>query len=147
MENTTITKIVETDYESLVDLFQEMAEFQGVPEKMKNSLEQMENEKECINGFVAKNDEGKIIGYAVCFFAYFTWIGKSLYMDDLYVRDEYRGQGIGSNLVDAVITYAKEEKCNKLRWQVGKWNKGAIKFYEKLGVEVNKDEMNCDLIF
>ena len=107
----------------------------------------MHKEKELINCLVAETESKEIVGYVVYFFAYYTWFGKSLYMDDLYVKDTFRGKGIGSSLINAVINFARKEDCHKLRWQVSGWNKPAIEFYKKLGATIDDVERNCDLIF
>lgn len=140
-----IEKITESDFEALVALFQEFALFEKLPEKMTNSVDRMKTEKDYIQGFTAKDKDGKIVAYVTCFFGYYTWTGKSLYMDDLYVRESYRGKGLGTRLINEVIALAKQEDCCKLRWQVSNWNDPAIKFYENLGAEINRVEMNCDL--
>ena len=105
----------------------------------------METESEFIHGFVVVNESAAIIGYVTYFYAYYTWIGKSMYMDDLYVKQDYRGKGIGTKLINKVIEKAKTDKCNKLRWQVAEWNKPAIDFYKNLGAIVDSVESNCDL--
>ncbi|HMM01347.1 MAG: GNAT family N-acetyltransferase [Dysgonomonas sp.] len=145
--NIDIQPIKESDFEELVSLFLEFATFEKLPEKMTNSAGQMLKEKDYFHGFVARDGDGSIIGYATYFFAYYTWTGKSLYMDDLYVRQTYRGKGIGTRLINAVIAYAKEECCNGLRWQVSEWNHPAITFYKSLGATINEVERNCDLLF
>ena len=144
--NVTLRKIEETDFTDLIALFHEFAAFEKHSEKMINSVAQMSSEKAHINGFVAVNEAHEIIGYATCFFAYFTWIGKSMYMDDLYVKPEFRGQGIGTRLINSVIELAKTEQCKKLRWQVSEWNQPAIDFYKSLGADISPVESNCDLI-
>jgi GNAT superfamily N-acetyltransferase len=143
----TIRKIEESDYLVLISLFKEFALFEKLPEKMTNSVEQMLREKEYLTGFVAVNDADEILGYATYFFGYYTWIGKSLYMDDLYVRPNFRGAGVGTKLINEVIAFAKAEKCKKLRWQVSEWNQPAIDFYKSLGANVDAVESNCDLVF
>jgi len=143
----TISPITEKDFEDLVFLFKEFATFEKMPDLMKNSVEKMIKEKDLLKGFTARDEKVNLAGYVTYFFAYYTWVGKSLYMDDLYVREQYRGKGIGSQLINKVISLAKTEDCNRLRWQVSNWNHPAIKFYESLGAEINKTEMNCDLIF
>jgi len=143
--NIKIRSIISTDYESLINLFKEFAEFEKLPELMTNTTAKMQAEQEYINGFVAVNEKNKVIAYATYFFAYFTWVGKSLYMDDLYVKQEYRGTGIGTKLINKVIEKAKTEKCARLRWQVSDWNKPAIKFYESLGAKISPIESNCDM--
>jgi len=145
--NIIIKPITEDDFEELVSLFQEFATFEKLPDRMINSVKKMRNEKEYLKGFTARDENGDLAGYVTYFYAYYTWVGKSLYMDDLYVREKYRVQGIGSLLINKVISLAGDEGCNKLRWQVSNWNHPAIKFYEALGAEINKTEMNCDLIF
>lgn len=67
-------------------------------------------------------------------------------MDDLYVKPEFRINGIGTKLINKVIEFAKDSKCHKLRWQVSKWNKPAIDFYKKIGATIDYIERNCDLI-
>ena len=139
-----IRPIAKADYKELISMFNEFATFQKMPEKMVNSVEQMTDESDYLNGFVVENDSGELIGYATYFYAYFTWIGKSLYMDDLYVKPDYRRQGLGQNLIDSVISKAKLDKCKKVRWQVSKWNQNAIDFYKSLGATVDNIESNCD---
>ena len=143
----TIRKIEEHDFPILIALFNEFALFEKLPEKMTNSVEQMLEEKDYLTGFVAMNNADEILGYVTYFFGYYTWIGKSLYMDDLYVRQDFRGAGVGTKLINEVIAFAKAEKCKKLRWQVSEWNQPAIDFYKSLGAAVDDVESNCDLIF
>lgn len=145
MDNYRICPIEEEDFNQLIELFKAFASFEKVPERMINSVERMKEEALFFNGFVVKNNRNRICGYATYFFAYYTWTGKSLYMDDLYVHPSYRGQGLGSMLIQKVISLAKETKCHKLRWQVSEWNEPAIKFYESLGASIDHIEMNCDL--
>lgn len=144
--NFKIETIQESDFETLVSLFSEFAAFENLSDMMTNSLEQMREEKEFLKGFVAKDDDNNIIGYTTFFFTYFTWVGKSLYMDDLYVRKPYRGKGVGSALISKVKAFAEENGCKKLRWQVSNWNEPAIKFYEAFGATINRVEMNCDIV-
>jgi len=142
-----IRQITESDFPVLISLFREFALFEKLPDKMTNSVEQMLVERDYLTGFVAVNSEGEILGYATYFFGYYTWIGKSLYMDDLYVRPDFRGTGIGTKLINEVIAFAKAENCKKLRWQVSEWNQPAIDFYKSLGANVDAVESNCDLLF
>lgn len=143
---TQIRPITTNDFDILIELFNEFARFQKMPEKMINSAKQMRKEQAYLNVFVAVQDN-KVVGYVTYFFAYYTWVGKSLYMDDLYVRPNFRKKGIGSLLINGVISTAKKEGCKKLRWQVSGWNTPAIDFYKSLGAQVDAVESNCDLVF
>lgn len=147
MQDIKIEAIGEEHFTDLVALFLEFATFQKAADKMKNSEEQMFREKEHIRGFVAKNENDTIVGYVTCFYAYYTWVGKSLYMDDLYITPQYRGKGLGARLLKHVISFAKEQRCNRLRWQVTDWNTPAIEFYKTMGAEICSNENNCDIIF
>lgn len=144
--NITIREIKADDFTGLITLFTEFATFEKTPEKMANTVDRMIVEQEFFNGFVALNDSEEIVGYVTHFFAYYTWIGKSLYMDDLYVKEEFRGHGIGTELINKVIEYAKTTNCQKVKWQVSEWNKPAIEFYKSLGASIDSVESNCDLL-
>ena len=134
----------EKDFPVLLGLIKDLATFERAPQEVKNSLEQMKRERESFGFFVAEED-GKILASAVYFFAYYTWVGKSLYLDDLYVRPEYRRKRVGTLLLGRVFELAKQENCKRLRLQVLDWNKDAIAFYEKHGGVISGEWLNCDL--
>jgi GNAT superfamily N-acetyltransferase len=136
----------ESDFSQILDLFQEFAEFEKTPDAMNNSLERMMREKDLFHCYVAETQGGEIVGFATHFFAYYTWIGKSLYLDDLFVKPDYRGNGLGTLLINKVIDYAKESQCHKLVWQVSDWNKPAIEFYKSLGAEISNTQRDCELV-
>lgn len=60
--------------------------------------------------------------------------------------EKYRGNGLGSKLIVEVIEMAKRENCNKVKWQVSKWNQQAIEFYKSKWAEIDDVEINCELI-
>lgn len=143
--NFIIREITDTDYKDLLVLFQEFADFQNSSDKMVNTLEQMEKDKDLFSGFIVKDEEDNLAAYLVYFYFYSTWSGKILYLEDIYVRKQYQNKGIGSQLIRRTIDIAKREGCRKMRWQVSNWNTNAIRFYESLGAEIDKVEMNCNL--
>jgi GNAT superfamily N-acetyltransferase len=133
----------EEDFPVIMGLIKDLATFEKAPHAVKNSVEQMRREKESFDFFVAE-ENGKILGTAIYFFAYYTWVGKSLYLDDLYVKPDSRGKKIGSMLLRKVFELAKQENCKRLRWQVLDWNKDAIALYEKCGAAISNEWLNCD---
>jgi GNAT superfamily N-acetyltransferase len=135
----------ESDFTQLLELFKEFAEFEKQPDSVTNSVDRMMKESDLLKCFVAETNDKRIAGYATYFFTYYTWLGKCLYMDDLYVKPEFRAKGIGKRLMNSVIDFAKSSGCHKLRWQVSKWNKPAVEFYQGLGVTIDDIERNCDL--
>jgi GNAT superfamily N-acetyltransferase len=144
--STTIRNIKPGDFPDLISMFREFALFQKEPEKMINTVNQMNADQELVTGFVAETDTGEIVAYVTYFFTYHTWSGKSMYMDDLYVRATYRSAGIGAELVNKVIEKARNIQCRSLRWQVSNWNQPAADFYQRLGATINSSESNCLLI-
>jgi GNAT superfamily N-acetyltransferase len=144
----TIRKATETDIPAIHELIKEFAFFQKTPEKVFVTPQQMKEDKDLFQCFIAEETHThKIVGFASFFFAYYSWSGKALYLDDLYVTEKFRGQNIGSMLMNSVIDFAKYNNCKKLRWQVSNWNTNAHIFYKKLGAAIDATEINCDLVF
>jgi len=79
--------------------------------------------------------EGQAAGYAIIFGYYSTWAGPGLFLEDLFVREAFRGRGIGKALLAAVARIAIDEKCYGIHWEVLDWNKSAIEFYKTLGAK------------
>jgi GNAT superfamily N-acetyltransferase len=143
--NINIRNSTPQDFPSILSLVKELATYQGTPEKVLNTVEQMQAEQQYFRCLVAEDDNKEIIGIASYFFAYYTWVGKSLYLDDLYVKQSRRGQKAGTALLNAIIQIAKQEDCKRLRWLVSDWNKPALEFYEKIGAEIDHEPCTCDI--
>src|ERR1043166_1541180 len=78
--------------------------------------------------------DGQPAGYASFFYFYSTFQGRpALFLEDLFVLDQFRGKGIGKSLLASVAKLAIELECFGLRWEVLDWNRPAIEFYERLG--------------
>lgn len=143
-----IRRSTETDIPAIFLLLKEFTSFQKTPEKLCVTEQQMKEDKDLFQCFVAEDTLSKnIIGYACFSLIYYSWSGKALYLDDLYVKENSRGKNAGSLLMKHVIDFAKANNCKKMRWQVSNWNKDAQVFYKKLGAEIDDTEINCDLIF
>lgn len=140
----TIRKSKDEDFPAILSLIKELAAYVNSPEKVTNSVEQMKNEKAYFECLVAETEEKEIIGIALYFFAYYSLNGKSLYLDDLYIKETFRGQKIGTHLLQKIFEIAKIENCTRVRWQVLSRNKKAVEFYKKFGAVFNNEEINCD---
>ena len=141
----TIRPANEMDFPEIFSLITEFSVFQGTPEKVSITVDQMQENKELFNCLVAETKDKHIVGFASFIFAYYSWSGKALYLDDLYVKETFRNQAIGKMLFDAVLVYAKNNHCNKMRWLVSKWNTNAIGFYKSIGANIDETELTCDL--
>ena len=84
--------------------------------------------------------DGKPAGFALFFYNYSTWLGRpGLYLEDVFVRPEFRGQGIGKGLLLYLARLAVQKNCGRFQWQVLDWNTPSIRFYESLGASVMKE--------
>jgi GNAT superfamily N-acetyltransferase len=142
--NINIRQAREEDFPAILSLIKELAAFEKSPDKVTNSVEQMKKEKHLFECFVAETESGEIIGMALYFFAYYTWVGKSLYLEDIYVREPFRRSKIGSALLKKIFEVARAEECKRVRWQVLNWNKSAIQMYIKNGAEIDGEWLNCN---
>jgi GNAT superfamily N-acetyltransferase len=88
---------------------------------------------------LAENDE-RPVGFALFFHNFSTFLGRpGIYLEDLFVIPEHRGQGIGRMLLAHLARLAVERGCGRLEWAVLDWNRDAIQFYERLGARPNSD--------
>lgn len=85
-------------------------------------------------------EEEKEIGFALFFHNFSTFLGRAgIYLEDLYVRPEYRGKGYGKAILKKLASVAEERGCGRLEWWCLDWNKPSIDFYLSLGAEPMND--------
>ena len=95
-------------------------------------------ERPSAEAIVAEYD-GQGVGFALYFPSYSTFSGRQkLYLEDLYVKPDFRGHGIGKALLAALAEIAKVRGYARMEWSVLDWNEPAIRFYESLGAEIQK---------
>jgi len=83
---------------------------------------------------------GRAVGFALYFFTYSTFLGRpSLYLEDLFVLPEERGNGAGRALLRALAKVAVRRGCGRMEWTVLDWNRPAIGFYRRLGAKLHKE--------
>lgn len=146
MKNNTLSiKTAELgDIDAVYALNQEFARLYQAEDKLTLTQEQLQQDYQ-LNHFdcrIAVIDE-QIIGFTSFFTAYYTWVGKCLYLDDLFVTQTHRSQGIGEALLDDVIAIAKAADCKRVVWQVSDWNKKAQQFYQAKNATLVVGEINC----
>ena len=85
-------------------------------------------------------EEDKEVGFALFFHNFSTFLGRAgIYLEDLYVKPEYRGKGYGKALLKKLASLAVERGCGRLEWWCLDWNKPSIDFYHSLGAEPMSD--------
>jgi len=139
----SIRQATEDDFPSILALINELAVFEKAPEQVTNSIELMRKEKDFFHCFVAETSEKEVVGMALYYFVYYTWVGKSLYLDDIFVKENFRKHKIGTSLLRKVFEIARKEDCKRVRWQVLNWNQSAIEMYKKCGAVIDKEWWNC----
>lgn len=84
--------------------------------------------------------EGRPAGFALFFHSFSTFLGRpGIYLEDLFVRPEHRGRGVGVRLLSELARLAVERGCGRLEWSVLDWNEPAIGFYRALGAQAQDD--------
>lgn len=137
-----IRKAEKPDLPEILGLIKELAAFEKEPDAVEVDIEDLEKEgfgpKPLFTCFVAEV-QGKIEGMALIYYRYSTWKGRTVHLEDLIVRENKRGTGLGSALYKKVIEYAKEQGVKRTEWVVLDWNTPAIDFYRRSGATVLTD--------
>lgn len=138
MENL-IRESKREDLPQILELINELAEFEKEPEAVEVTVQDLEKEgfgeNPLFTCFVAELN-GKIEGMALVYYRYSTWKGRTVHLEDLIVRKQQRGTGLGSALYKRVINFALEKGVKRCEWVVLDWNQPAIDFYKRSGATV-----------
>ncbi len=135
------------DLPEALDLIRELAIYEKAPGEVDLTLEQFEKDgfgETPLFGMYVAVQSNKIEGIALFYYRYSTWKGKTLFLEDIVVKQNQRGNGMGKALFDKVIERAKNENCRRMSWQVLDWNEPAINFYKKYGAKMNGEWLNCN---
>lgn len=136
-DNLHVDAATESDVPLILQLIRELAEFEHLAHEVTASEESLRNglfgERPYAEVFIARQGE-EPVGFALFFHNFSTFVGKAgIYLEDLFVRREFRGQGVGEALLRRVAQTAVERACGRYEWAVLNWNQRAIDFYRKLG--------------
>ncbi|MBI2420070.1 MAG: GNAT family N-acetyltransferase [Ignavibacteriales bacterium] len=149
MPRTTIRTAVKEDVPLILSFIKEIAEFENLSHQVTADIATLEQElfsgqpsAEVLLLFV---DE-KPAAYAVYFHNFSTFLGKKgLYLEDIYVKPEYRQHGFGRKLFKHIVQIAVERNCGRMEWAVLDWNTPAINFYKRAGALVLDEWKTCRL--
>ncbi|MEC3916518.1 GNAT family N-acetyltransferase [Nocardia sp. CDC160] len=134
-----IRRATPADIPALVQLVHDLAEYEKAPDECTLTETQLETAlfgpNPALYAHVAENDRG-IVGCAIWFLNFSTWKGvHGIYLEDLYVKPEARGAGLGKSLLATLAREAVERGYARVDWAVLTWNTPSIDFYESIGAE------------
>lgn len=137
MNKIKIRKATENDVPIILSLINAIAEY----EKLSHQVVATEDKvRETLFGktkyaeVIIAEYEGTPVGQALFFHNYSTFLTQpGIYLEDLFVKPDFRGKGIGKELLKSLVKIAKERNCGRIEWVVLNWNKPAIDFYESFG--------------
>lgn len=143
MSAIEIRPVLKSDCALILHFIRELAEYENaLPEVVadESDLEAaLFAESPIAFGLICTVD-GKPAGFAIYFFNFSTWLGKSgLFLEDLYISPEYRGSGAGKALLKHLARLALDKQCGRFEWNVLDWNEPAIKFYESFEAQAQNE--------
>jgi GNAT superfamily N-acetyltransferase len=143
MHTPDISPATPADVPTIVQLIRELAEYEkllhevvATEDKVRQALFAPRPAAECV---IARLD-GQSVGFALFFHSFSTFLARpGLFLEDLFVRPEHRGRGVGEALLRHLAQLAVQRNCGRLEWAVLNWNKRAIEFYERMGARGIKE--------
>lgn len=137
--NFEIKHAIPSDIQLIISFIKELAAYEKLSHEvvateaiLKDTLFGEKAYAEVIIGYLDKAP----VSFALFFHNFSTFLGRpGIYLEDLFVKPEVRGKGIGQRMLAYIANLAKERKCGRLEWWVLDWNETAIGFYKKLGAK------------
>ena len=133
----TIRDATPADVPLVLEFIRGLAEYERLAHEVVATEELLRRtlfgERRVAEVLLAFEDE-RAIGFALFFHSFSTFLGRpGIYLEDLFVRPEARGRGVGRALLARLARLARERECGRLEWAVLDWNEDAIRFYRSLG--------------
>jgi GNAT superfamily N-acetyltransferase len=127
------------DVPLLLELFGELAEYEHLEHELRATAEQLREalfgERPAAAALIAERD-GEALGYALFFPTFSSFLASTgVWLEDLFVRPDSRGEGVGGALLSAVATQVRERGGERLEWAALDWNELALGFYRKIGAQ------------
>ena len=131
------------DVQSIYNFIIELAVYEKEPDAVKTNVAQTTEAlfgKNSTASALVCEEDGIVIGYAIYFYNYSTWLGKKgIYLEDLYITSQKRGNGAGKALLKYLAKKALSEGCGRFEWSCLDWNTPSREFYESIGAK-SQDE-------
>jgi GNAT superfamily N-acetyltransferase len=127
----------------LLELIRELARFERLEHEVQATPESLHESffgPQPAAGALLGLRDGAPAGYAIYFFTFSSFVGRrGIWLDDVYVRPQFRSQGMGRGLIDAVARIGVENNCGRFEWSALDWNEHALNFYRRLGARTLDD--------
>ena len=138
-QNFQIRSAQVEDVPVILELIRDLATYERAPNDVTATEEQLVDvlfgERSAAEVLLAF-EGGSPVGFAVYFYNFSTWLARpGLYLEDLFVKPEKRGNGYGRALLVELAKIARDRGCGRMEWAVLDWNQPAIKFYRALGAK------------
>ena len=132
MENLTFRFAEKEDVSKILYFIRELASYEHM-------LDEVVATEELLDEWLFENEKAEVL-FALFFHNFSTFLGRAgIYLEDLYVKPEYRGNGYGKALLQELARIALERGCGRLEWWCLDWNQPSIDFYLAMGAEPMKD--------
>ena len=148
MDKIEIRRATKEDISLVRDLVMELAIFEKAPEEVSSTIDDYVAGGFSDNPLFSANliyMNGELGGFSLWYYRFSTWKGRRFYLEDLYIKESFRGKGLGKRLIMEAIDEAKRTKCTGMMWQVLDWNEPAINFYKKYGAYLEAGWLNAHL--
>lgn len=136
LQNYKLRFADETDVSLILSFIRELANYEGMLMKVvatEDILRESLFERKMAEVIIAELDD-KPVGFALFFHNFSTFLGRpGLYLEDLYIKPEVRGKGLGKILLSFLAKLALDRKCGRLEWWCLDWNESSIEFYKQQG--------------
>ncbi len=137
-----LRKAEPSDMKAVLSLIRELAAFENEPGAVEITEKQLRED-----GFgpspyfevIVAETQGTVVGMALFYYRYSTWKGRTIHLEDLIVKEDYRNKGFGSKLYTEVLRLAHGKGLKRVEWNVLEWNKVALDFYESTGAKLMPD--------
>jgi GNAT superfamily N-acetyltransferase len=141
-QHTRVRFAVKKDTPLILEFIRSLAGYERL-------LDRVQADESCLNRFIFREKRAETLiceygnvpaGFALFFHTFSTFMGRpGIYIEDLFVKSEYRGKGLGKLLLEIIARIAVERNCGRLEWACLDWNEPSIAFYKSQGAEPLSD--------